>query len=122
MKSILASCFLSSACFAQLSPGGATASFKGALPPKPTADLSAEEQGSIEKRLAEVTAQFAAVKKHPRAADADIFIKAVRYAVEFHEWYDKKAADSVKKANALLDEATKRIESLKANQTPQRRI
>ena len=118
MKSILAFCLLSSVCFAQLSPGGATASFKGSLPPKPTVDLSADEQSAIEKGLAEVTAQFAVVKHHPRAADADIFIKAVRYAVEFHEWYDKKAADSVKKANALLDEATKRIDALKANKTP----
>lgn len=118
MRPILLLALASSTAFAQLSPGGATASFKGSLPPKPTADLSPDQQSALEKRLAEVTAQFAEVKKHPHAADADIFIKAVRYAIEFHEWYDKKAEDGVKKANALLDEAAKRIESLKQNQTP----
>ncbi len=118
MKAILFLSLFTSAALAQLSPNGATASFKGALPPKPVADLSADQQSAIEKRLDEVTSSFQAVKKHPRAADADIFIKAVRYALEFHEWYDKKAEDGVKKANALLDEASKRIDSLKQNQTP----
>ncbi|HRH98726.1 MAG TPA: prolyl oligopeptidase family serine peptidase [Prosthecobacter sp.] len=103
---------------AQLSPNGATASFKGSLPPKPVAALSAEQEAGIAKELAAVTEAFAAVKKHARAADADIFIKAVRYALEFDEWYDKKPEDGVKKAAALLDEAKKRIESLKKNETP----
>ena len=110
--------FTTSTAFAQLSPTGATASFKGSLPPKPTADLSAEQQAAIEKELSDVTESFQAVKKHARSADADIFIKAVRYALEFHEWYDKKPEDGVKKATALLDEARKRIESLKKNETP----
>lgn len=103
---------------AQLRSDGATASFKGSLPPKPVAALSAEQEAGIAKELEAVTAQFAAVKKHPRAADADIFLKAVRYALEFDEWYDKKAEDGVKKAMALLDEAKKRIASLQANKTP----
>ena len=103
---------------AQLSPNGATASFKGSLPPKPTAALSAEQEGGIAKELAEVTKAFQAVKKHPRAADADIFLKAVRYALEFHEWYDKKPEDGVKKATALLEEAKKRIAALGKNETP----
>ncbi|MDZ4401102.1 prolyl oligopeptidase family serine peptidase [Prosthecobacter sp.] len=103
---------------AQLSPNGATASFKGSLPPKPTAALSSEQEAAIEKELAAVTQAFAAVKKHARAADAEIFLKAVRYALEFDEWYDKKPEDGVKKATALLDEAKKRIESLTKNETP----
>ena len=118
MRSILVLAFIASSALAQLGPGGATASFKGSLPPKPTADLSAEQQSAIDKELAAVTESFQAVKKHPRAADADIFIKAVRYALEFHEWYDKKPEDGVKKAMALLDEAKKRIESLKKSETP----
>lgn len=118
MRSILILAFVTSAAFAQLSPTGATASFKGSLPPKPTADLSDEQQVAIEKELTAVTESFQSVKKHERAADADIFIKAVRYALEFHEWYDKKPEDGVKKATALLDEAKKRIESLKKNETP----
>ena len=51
MRSILFFTFVTSAAFAQLSPTGATASFKGSLPPKPTADLSAEQQGAIEIHL-----------------------------------------------------------------------
>jgi len=118
MKLTLAFVFLACTAIAQLSPDGATASFQGSLPPKPSADLSPEQQGAIEKRLAAVTAQFQAVKKHERAADADIFLKAVRYALEFHEWSDKKPEDGVKKANALLDEAVKRIDLLKQDKTP----
>ncbi|MFM2167590.1 MAG: hypothetical protein RIS79_1961, partial [Verrucomicrobiota bacterium] len=109
---------LPSFAFAQLSPNGATASFKGSLPPKPTTALSAGQEAGIETRLKSLTGDFVAVKKHERAADAEIFLKAVRYALEFDEWYDKKPEDSLKKANALLDEAAKRIDDLKKNQTP----
>lgn len=103
---------------AQLSPNGATASFKGSLPPKPTAALSADQEAGIEARLKSLTAEFAAVKQHERAADAEIFLKAVRYALDFDEWYDKRPEDGLKKANALLDEAAKRIDGLKKNATP----
>ena len=109
---------LPSFAFALLSPNGATASFKGSLPPKPTAALSVDQEAGIEARLKSITGDFVAVKKHERAADAEIFLKAVRYALEFDEWYDKKPEDSLKKANALLDEAAKRIDGLKKNQTP----
>jgi predicted esterase len=118
MRSIVLMALITSSALAQLGPGGATASFKGSLPPKPIADLSAEQQAGIEKELAVVAEAFTAVKQHPRAADADIFMKAVRYALEFHEWYDKKPEDGVKKATALLAEAKKRIELLKKNETP----
>lgn len=103
---------------AQLRPDGATASFKGSLPPKPTAALSAEQEAGIEKELAGVTADFHKVQNHTRSADAAIFIKAVRYALDFDEWYDKKPEDGVKKATALLEEAKKRIAGLKENKTP----
>lgn len=106
------------AIVAQLGPNGATASFKGSLPPKPTAALSTEQEAGIEARLKKLTVEFAALKKHERAADAEIFLKAVRYALEFDEWYDKKPEDGLKKANTLLDEAAKRIDGLKKNQTP----
>lgn len=118
LKTIAFSLLLAASASAQLGPNGATASFKGALPPKPTADISTEQQASLQKELADVTAAFQSVKKHERAADADIFIKAVRYALEFHEWYDKKADDGVKKARTLLAEASSRVNSLKKNETP----
>ncbi|MCX6854028.1 MAG: hypothetical protein NTV80_03890 [Verrucomicrobia bacterium] len=107
-----------SIAMAQLGPNGATASFKGSLPPKPSAALSADQEAAIEKELALVKAEFESVKKHDRSADAAIFIKAVRYALDFDEWYDKKPEDGVKKANALLDEAKKRIAALKEDKTP----
>ncbi len=103
---------------AQLRPDGATASFRGSLPPRPTADLSAAQRTQLERELDTLTRAFRAVARHPRAADADIFLKAVRYALEFHEWYDKKPEDGMKKAAALLAEARSRIESLGKNETP----
>ncbi len=113
-----ASIILTSTAFAQLRPDGATASFRGALPPKPTSEPSREEQSKLDARLEQLRKEFAVVKDHRRAADADIFLKAVRYALDFQEWYDKKPEESIKKAQALLDEASSRIESLKKNKTP----
>jgi hypothetical protein len=120
MRSLLSALFALSVlpAAAQLGPNGATASFKGSLPPKPTAALSAEQEAAIEKQLAGLKADFDSVKKHPRSADAAIFLKAVRYALDFDEWYDKKPEDAVKKASALLDEAKSRILALKENKTP----
>lgn len=118
MKPLLIFVLCAVSAHAQLSPNGATASFKGSLPPKPTAALSVEQEASLENELAVQTQAFESVKKHERAADAHIFLKAVRYALDFDEWYDKKPEDGVKKATALLDEAKKRIDSLKKNETP----
>ena len=118
MKLSLFLCLLASAAMAQLGPNGATASFKGSLPPPPNADLSPEQSQALQQQLAAVTDAFQTVKQHANAADAEIFLKAVRYALEFREWYDKKPEDGIKKANVLLDEARKRIESLKKNETP----
>ncbi len=109
---------LATVASAQLRPDGATASFRGSLPPKAVAALSEPQETALAKELAELTEAFQAVKKHERAADADIFLKAVRYAIDFDEWYDKKPEDGVKKAMALLDEAKKRIASLKTGKTP----
>ncbi|TDU69344.1 prolyl oligopeptidase family protein [Prosthecobacter fusiformis] len=117
-RSLLLAFSLATLASAQLRPDGATASFRGSLPPKPVAALSVEQEASLEKKLASVAQSFQAVKKHPRAADADIFLKAVRYALDFDEWYDKKPEDGIKKATALLDEAKRRITSLKENKTP----
>ena len=102
----------------QLRADGATASFLGSLPPKPVAALSVEEEAGIVARLGVLEGRFKAVRGHARAADAAIFLKAVRYALEFDEWYDKKAADGVKKAMRLLDEAEGRMESLKRDEVP----
>ncbi len=118
MKTLVLFALLTAVAHAQLQPDSATATFRGSLPPKPTTDLSSDQIKLLENKLADLTRDFAAVKKHPRAADADIFLKAVRYAIEFREWYGKKPEEDMNKATALLDEATRRIESLKKNQTP----
>lgn len=102
----------------QLRADGATASFLGSLPPKPVAALSVEEEAGIASRLRVLEGRFEAVRGHERAADVAIFLKAVRYALEFDEWYDKKAADGVKKAMRLLDEAEARMEPLKRDEVP----
>ena len=94
------------------------ADFPQILPPPPKAPLSQDQESALASRLAGLEEAFAEVKEHDRSADAAIFLKAVRYALEFDEWYDKKAGDGVKKAATLLDEAGKRIASLEKNQTP----
>jgi len=104
--------------FGQGTPTAASPLWTAGLPPAPKADITPEQQATLEKKLADVTLAFQDVKSHPIAADVDIFLKAVRYALEFHEWYDKKPEDGVKKAEDLLSEASKRIDSLKKNEAP----
>jgi predicted esterase len=111
-------CLSQTEAWGQLRADGATASFLGSLPPKPVAALLVEEEAGIAARLGVLEGRFEAVRGHERAADAAIFLKAVRYALEFDEWYDKKAADGVKKAMRLLDEAEARMESLKRGEVP----
>lgn len=103
---------------AQLSSNGATASFKGSLPPKPTSALDPEKEAGYSRLVDRLQAEFEEVRKHPRSADAAIFLKALRYAIDFDEWYDKKPEDSEKKVLELINEAKKRIFDLKRNETP----
>jgi hypothetical protein len=109
---------IASTAHAQLRADGATASYRGSLPPKPTAPLSAEQEAAIREELDAAAKEFGSVKTHARAADVEIFLKAVRYALDFHEWYDKKPEDGVKKAKALLEEAKIRMAALKEGKTP----
>ena len=117
-QSILLLLLLCATSSAQLRSDGATASFRGSLPPKPTSQPSSESIQSLQERLDRLSEAFQSVRTHADAADADIFLKAVRYAIEFQEWYDKSPEESLKKATALLDEAQQRIAALKNNQTP----
>lgn len=89
-----------------------------ALPPPPLCIFSAEHEAALKAELAEVTQSFQEVKRHERAADIDIFLKAVRYALEFHEWYDANAGESLKKARTLLAEARARITALSKQEEP----
>jgi hypothetical protein len=103
---------------AQLGPNGATASFKGSLPPPATVRLSLSQGLGVAVRLDGLEKEFEKVRDHVRAADAHIFLKAVRYARDFEEWYDKTPEESARKAHSLLAEAESRIEALKHGQTP----
>jgi pimeloyl-ACP methyl ester carboxylesterase len=103
---------------AQLTASGATASFRGSLPPKASVRLEVAQTQALRARLDKVSADFDSVRQHRYAADVDIFLKAVRYALEYEEWYDKKAEESFRKAAGLLDEAEKRIEGLKNERFP----
>jgi hypothetical protein len=115
---LLATVLASTSLLAQLGPSGATASFRGKLPPAPVAALTADQEAPLAAELARLTGAFAAVRTHPRAADVEIFLKAVRYALDLDEWYDKKTTDGIKKATACLKEAESRIASLKEGKTP----
>lgn len=103
---------------AQLRPDGATASFRGSLPPPPVAPLTAEQEAVITRRLHELDADFASVKSHVRSADIAVLLEAVRLALEFDEWYDPDPAKSLAKAGAVLDEAGRRIAALREGRTP----
>jgi predicted esterase len=103
---------------AQLRPDGATASFRGSLPPPAVAPLSAAQEAGIERRLTALDADLAAVAAHPRSADVAVLLKAVRLALDFDEWYDADVATSLGKVDVVLDEAARRIAALRAGRTP----
>ena len=67
---------------AQLTASGATASFRGSLPPKASVRLEVAQTQALRARLDKVSADFDSVRQHRYAADVDIFLKAVRYALE----------------------------------------
>jgi hypothetical protein len=83
------------------------------LPPegvKLPADVEAklrERVTAIEKRLKPLTEKE---KTEPYAPDIEVFTKAVRFALDLHEFYDAKK--DVDKANKLLDEAERRLAEL----------
>jgi Putative esterase len=103
---------------AQIGPNGATASFRGSLPPPPVAEPSASDLAPLQAELTELTTIVTSLKGKPNLADAEIFTKAVRYAIELHEWFDKKPADNLKKAKALLAEARLRLSALQQGKAP----
>jgi len=77
--------------------------------------LTQPDRESLAAELERVTGLFNALPKKKENANAEIFIKAVKYALEFTEFYGD---DDVKKAKALLVEAESRIESLKKGEAP----
>ncbi|MDB6069168.1 MAG: phospholipase/Carboxylesterase [Verrucomicrobiales bacterium] len=65
--------------------------------------------------LEKLTQQLAALPRKPANANAEVFLKAVRYAIDHKEFY--KPEDTAK-ARTLLDEAAKRLVELAAGRAP----
>ena len=78
-------------------------------------ELPKVEREKIEAGLAEATAAFGEVKDHALAPDAEIFLKAVRYALLHGEFYGKGDAAKMLK---LLEVAKGRIAALKEGGAP----
>lgn len=97
---------------------GAAASFRGSLPPPPTSRPSAAEIQALQADLKPMEEALASLQAKPYSADVAVLLKALRYAVDFEEWFDKKPADSLRKAKALMDEARSRLAALKEGRAP----
>ena len=77
--------------------------------------LTEADRTSLTATLAALTKRFLALTKTPDNANAEIFLKAVRYAIENKEFY--KPEDTAK-ARDLLAEADRRISDLAAKRSP----
>jgi acetyl esterase/lipase len=88
---------------------------KRILPP-PGVKIPEGERAALEAELTRVTQAFTGLPKRKENANAEVFIKAVRYALELDEFY-KPPAD-IAKARELLAEAQRRIESLRRGEFP----
>lgn len=90
-----------------------------AIPPRvlpPAGErLSTEAAAQLSDALTLLEARLAAVRQHPLEADVAIYSKALRYALEFREFYSDK---DVAKARRLIERANERLAALAAGQTP----
>ena len=91
------------------------------LPPEGI-ELPKEEQERLETRIANIRELALAKEKQGKFtlsvsqdADIEIFLLAVEFALEFHEFYDPK---DLAKATALLDEAEKRVKEALKEKSP----
>jgi hypothetical protein len=77
--------------------------------------LADADRTSLTARLEALEKDFTTLPKQPGNANAEVFLKAVRYALDQREFYN---ADDSKKADGLLDEAEHRIAELKKGNAP----
>lgn len=92
--------------------------FQNILPPPATVQLTQDQIAELTKELQRLREKFQSVASHPHAADIDIFLKAVDFALEFQEWWDKTPEASYKKAKELLAEAQNRLTALEQGKMP----
>ena len=84
------------------------------LPP-PGIEVPAEDRAALAAGLDRLHAAIAKLDPNPLAPDVLIFEKAVRYALEYHEFFK---ADEIAKAQALLQEGLDRAAQLAQKQAP----
>lgn len=77
--------------------------------------LNEADRASLSITLESLTQRFAALPQKPDNANAEIFLKAVRYALEHKEFYKP---DDTARARDLLEEAGRRINDLAARRAP----
>ena len=77
--------------------------------------ITPENKAALVTDLARVQKEFDTLPKKKENAEAEIILKAVRYALDYSEFY--KEEDSVE-ARGLLVEASNRIDSIKKGEAP----
>jgi hypothetical protein len=77
--------------------------------------LPEDERAALAAELEKVTREFESLPRKSANANAEVFLKAVRYALDYSEFY--KPGD-VADARALLDEASVRISALRQGKAP----
>ena len=92
----------------------AAAEIERRLPPQGI-ELPAEVRERLSQRLDVLKQQLPALRDDPRAADAEVFLKAVDYALRHGEFYNEK---EIPRADEALDIAAERIEDLLAGTVP----
>lgn len=78
-------------------------------------EVPEDELQGIRAGLAEAEKEYEAVKGHALAADAEVFLKSVRYALLHGEFYKKGDVEKVEK---VLAEGARRVAALKKGETP----
>ena len=78
-------------------------------------EVPARDRAELTARLDRLRAAIDKVRENPLAVDVRIFHEAVRYALQYNEFFK---ADEVAKAKALLDEGEQRAAQLASGQAP----
>lgn len=110
--------FLICSLSAQTSSSELPANVGLTLQPSITRKINPSQQGLLEKRLLQITEKFQTVSGQPNAADAEMFLKAVRLAIELQDWSETNSEANFQDANILLDSAELRISALAQGDAP----
>jgi predicted esterase len=99
---------------AQERPAASIPPIKRVLPPEGI-EIPADVAQRLSDELQAAYKRFEPLKNHELAADIEVFLKAVRYAIDLREFYTEK---DFAKADTLLKEANLRITQLATGQHP----